>query len=463
VTFSARTEIAGNSPTVGGKLYLGTIRGDAVAGKQYADWRCYNRALSAEELRTLASHWRMLLGALAIRGGHHDAGDYNPRSHYEVAQTLMDAYEIAPRKFYDGQLSIPENANGIPDILDEAAWAMRLWVGLQDADGGVFNGTESDGDPDFIQTVEQDPRGDFAYAKDACGSFTFAGFMAQASRIWKSLGRDKEAADWLARAGRAYEWASKNPPRAGGDAALYGQAWLNPRAYAAAEMLRTTGEKRYNDDFLAACVWSKKPAAELSVYGLYDQARAAWAYANCPEAAADAAVRKAVRDAIVREADLFIQHSSTMAYAFVRQPFSPITWGTGAYENGLTSTIWSWKLTGQDKYRQWMVRTCDNTLGANPLGLCWVTGLGGRCIHAPLHNSRYSHFGEVVAGQQVEGPNQRGEGYRVPETAFPPLRDNFACLYTFVDNHFAIAMDEGVVVTQAKTMAAFGLLLPDRK
>ena len=82
---------------------------------------------------------------------------------------------------------------------------------------------------------------------------------------------------------------------------------------------------------------------------------------------------------------------------------------------------------------------------------------------APLHNSRYSYFGEVAAGQQVQGPNQRGEGYGVAETAFPRLRENFASLYTFTDSHFAISMDEGTVVTQARSMAAFGLLLPDRK
>jgi hypothetical protein len=446
-----------------GRFCLGTIRGDALAGKCYCDWRLYKRALTAAELETLSRHWRTALAAMPIRGGHHDAGDYNPRSHYEVAQVLMDAYEIAPQKFFDGQLSIPENRNGIPDILDEAGWAMLLWMGLQDKDGGVFDGTESDGDPNFIQTVELDPRGDFAYAKDACGSLTFAGFMAQASRIWKSLGRDKEAGDWLDRARRAYEWAMKNPPRPGRDASLYGQAWLNPKAYAAAELLHTTGEKRFNDDFLAACVWAKNPAADLSVYGLYDQSRAAWAYATCPAGVADARIQTAAREAIQREADLFIQHSSTMAYPFIRHPWAPISWGTGAYENSLTSTLWAWKLTGQEKYREWMIRTCDNTLGANPPGLCYITGLGSRTIHAPLHNSRYSHFGEVAAGQQVQGPNQRGEGYGVAETAFPRLRENFASLYTFVDSHFAISMDEGTVVTQARSMAAFGLLLPDRK
>jgi hypothetical protein len=122
---------------------------------------------------------------------------------------------------------------------------------------------------------------------------------------------------------------------------------------------------------------------------------------------------------------------------------------------------WAYHLTGKEEYLAWIIRTCDNTLGANPLGISYITGLGERCIRAPLHNSRYSHFGEVVPGMQAQGPNQRGEGYRVQETAYPPLREDFASLYTFVDCHFAIAMNEGTIVNQVRSLATFGLLLPD--
>jgi hypothetical protein len=81
----------------------------------------------------------------------------------------------------------------------------------------------------------------------------------------------------------------------------------------------------------------------------------------------------------------------------------------------------------------------------------------------PPHNSRYSHFGEVVKGIQVEGPNQRGEGYNVVQSAYPEIREDFASLHTFVDSSFAIAMDEPIILSMARTMAAFGLLLPDKK
>ncbi len=56
-----------------------------------------------------------------------------------------------------------------------------------------------------------------------------------------------------------------------------------------------------------------------------------------------------------------------------------------------------------------------------------------------------------------------GQGYNWKETAVPAPRADDAALYTFSDCHFAIGMDEGVVNAQAKTLAAFGLLLPDAR
>jgi hypothetical protein len=149
-----------------------------------------------------------------------------------------------------------------------------------------------------------------------------------------------------------------------------------------------------------------------------------------------------------------------MGYAFPRHPQAPISWGTGAYQHYAVPIAWAYALTSDSKYLAWLVRSCDNTLGANPLGLSYITGLGARRVHAPLHNSRYGQTGEVAPGMQTQGPNERAEGYAVPETAWPKLRNNVASLYTFVDAHFAIAIDEGTVANQAETAAIFGLLLP---
>jgi hypothetical protein len=448
------------SPAAASRFVLGELSGPESGGKRYADFRLYRRALTPREIAVLSVRRGERAQILPIYGGHHDAGDYNPRSHLDVAQILMDAYEISPRKYFDGQLPIPERGDGIPDLLNEADWALRLWIGLQDTDGGVFDGTESNGDPNFYETVELDPLGDYAYAKDGAGSFAFAGAMAQAARIRKSLGKTHDAADFLRRAERAYDWAERHPPASGHPEA---EPYRDNRAYAAAELLRDTGRKRYRDDFARSCVWSKEPDAEPEVYGKYDQTRAAWAYSRCPAGSADPKLLRATRDSIVRYVERFIGFNATMAYHFLMNPQSPISWGTGAQLHWAVPATWAYALTGEEKYRTWILRSCDNTLGANPLGLSFIVGLGTRTVRAPLHNSRYNPSGEVVAGMQAEGPNERAEGYNVAQTAYPEIRGDTASLYAFVDAHFAISMDEGLSRSQAEAVAVFGGLLPDHR
>ena len=401
---------------------------------------------------------------LDAKGGHHDAGDYNPRSHLDVAQALLDAYDAAPRKFRDGQMPVPPNerANGVPDVVDEALWELRLWCGLQDADGGVRGGTEANGDPNFFQTVELDTLGDYAFAKSAKASFEFAGCAAQCARILRSCGKGPAAERLLARAVRAWDWAERNPPETN-DAKKRGEQWTSPRAYAAAHLLAATGEAKYNEAFVAETPWKSDPNAPAQKDNAWDHRAAAYAYVHsAPEKATDPAVRAAAKSAIVRDADGFIGAVKNAAYPFIRHPWAPINWGTGAYENMLHPIIYAWAVTGEAKYRDWIVRNCDNTLGCNPMSICWMTGFGGRRIHAPLHNSRYSPGG-IVPGIQCEGPVQSGQGYNWKETAVPAPQTDSASLYTFSDCHFAIGMDEGVVNAQAKTLAAFGLLLPDAR
>ena len=401
---------------------------------------------------------------LAAKGGHHDAGDYNPRSHLDVAQALLDAYDVAPRKFRDGQMPVPPNerANGIPDVIDEALWELRLWLGLQDSDGGVHGGTESNGDPNFFQTVELDTLGDYAFAKDSKASYLFAGCAAQCARILRSSGKKNAGDGLLARAVKAWDWAEANPAPQASDPKKRGDVHLSPRAYAAAHLLAATGDAKYNEAFVGETPWRADPKAPAQKDGAWDLRAAAFAYVHCvPEAKADPAVRAAAKDAIVRDADGFISAVKNAAYPFIRHPWAPINWGTGAYENYLPPILYAWAVTGDAKYRDWIVRTCDNTLGCNPMSICWMTGFGGRRIHAPLHNSRYSPDGPV-AGLQAEGPVSSGKAYNWVETAVPAPRKESASLYTFSDCHFAIGMDEGVVNAQAKTLAAFGVLLPDK-
>ena len=458
---------ASGSFSPGDELTIGAVTNVGAEGCYFDEFRIYNRVLSEEEIAKLSERVDAIVPKIiTASGGHHDAGDYNPRSHIEVAQILMDAYEVAPKKFYDGQLNIPEKDNGIPDILDEAFWALKLWIGLQDEDGGVYNGTESDGDPNFFQTVELDPKGDFAFAKDSRGSLLFAGAMAHASRLLNTIGKREMAADYLKRARRAYDWGVNHKPQTN-DAKKYGSYYTAPLAYAAAQLFHTTGEDAYHLAFQDNTPWRKNPKAKIIPDdNSYDLSLAAYAYAAVPPSKADPTLLSNVIRAICEEADMYINASNKAPYKFVRHPYAAINWGTGAYEHFLTVVWHAWAFTDNKlkvkAYREAIIKTADNTLGCNPLNLSWIVGLGSNGIHAPLHNSRFNPTGFSVRGMQAQGPDNKGSEYNYADTLFPK-RDKTPSLYCFVDAIFAIAMNEGTVIHQAETMAAFGLLLPDVK
>jgi hypothetical protein len=83
-----------------------------------------------------------------VDGGWYDAADYDRNLyHYNVIFDLLKLYEFAPQKFTDGQLNIPESGNGIPDLLDEVEYGLRIWKYSQQADGGVSGMVETSTHP----------------------------------------------------------------------------------------------------------------------------------------------------------------------------------------------------------------------------------------------------------------------------------------------------------------------------
>ena len=401
---------------------------------------------------------------IAAHGGHHDAGDYNPRAHIDVAQRLFWAYELAPKKFYDGQLSIPESRNGIPDIIDEAMWAVRLWEDLQEEDGGVYDGTESRGDPALAESVELDTQGDYAFAKDSRGSFWAAGAFATASRLLAKFGKDERAAELLAKARKAYAWAKANPPTAiKNDEQQYNAFYTDPMLYAAAEMFHTTKEESYHNDFLDNCVWRDQYWTEMEYNGKWDRRLAAQSYLLIPRAQAHQGTWDAVFAAMKREADYNAQYCEQRDYPFITQPWVGIFWGFAAYQRFIPSTVTVWYLGGDKTYLNRIIRNCDNTLGANPMSLSWIVDIGTETVRAPLHSSHWRPDGKVVAGIECEGPVYQpyGTSFSYCESCYPEHRDDRASMNAFADVHFAVEMDEGVVNSQAETMAVFGLLCPD--
>ena len=147
---------------------------------------------------------------LHLVGGWHDAADYDRRpAHLNIVNDLCAVYLMRPQNFRDGQLAIPENANGIPDILDEAEWGLRHLLAGQQADGGVGTWIESTGHPVPGNVAEKD---NMSYALSRAtrrSSLMYAATAALLARCHPSF-RDK----YLASAKRAWDFAIRERPRA---------------------------------------------------------------------------------------------------------------------------------------------------------------------------------------------------------------------------------------------------------
>ena len=396
---------------------------------------------------------------IAAYGGHHDAGDYNPRSHLDVAQTLMDAYEMAPQKFYDGQLNIPEKGNGIPDILDKAHWACGCgWTSRTRTAASItapsrpatrISSRPSSSITSATTPTPRTPRHPTSWP---------AHWPSRATLVVAGQGREPD--DFLRRARRAYGWAENHPPQAK-TPQQYAFQYLGPRAYAAAQLLHTTSEPRFDTDFRGAC---SGPQARRRTGGLYRATTRAWrrAYVNCPAAVADARLQASVRRAILIRADMFIRQCQTMAYGFIRHPMAPINWGTGAYENYLPVILWSYKLTGDDKYRAGSCGLRQHP-GRQSAGCSYIVGLGTRAPSTPrCTTAATAIWARWCRASRCRDPCTPAAAIAWPRsrilrcaTTSPPCRTSSIVI-------LRSTWTKAVVASQAKTMAAFGLLLGDR-
>ncbi len=239
------------TPGFAGKLIYTTVR--------YPEWG--SEGGNAKELLAHAK------GPIESAGWYQDAGDWDSyETHLRVAQELLLAYELAPKNFRDGELNIPESRNGVPDILDEAAWLPRFCqrlrhellrkgygtggIGLRIA-GDAFGDDEKtlpDGKKVGQGSWEDVHRTWAASGEDPWSTYRYAGAAAQLADAL-SLARvaDPEGIDWTAEAKDAYAWARKNTRP--GDAARQPSLKV-PRAYASAALFRLTGDKTYEARFL---------------------------------------------------------------------------------------------------------------------------------------------------------------------------------------------------------------------
>jgi endoglucanase len=416
-------------------------------------------------------------GERPLQGGYHDAGDFDQRPmHTVVPRSLMRAYEVNRDAFTDGQLTLPESGNGIPDLLDEALWGVRAWEQLQEPSGGVRMGVESHRHPWGFYLAHEDPLPYWTYAVNEHVTARAAGLFAQAARLVEPF--DAERAQSLEqRAVDAYRYAREHGAK---------YAYM---LYAAGELYRHTGEARYAERFEAAwdAMGSAGAFSNYSDENLYmgdyqndmDPGRSARATSDFllgylgAEGAAER-IRQRTERRLPPHAEDVLEHiASSHAHRNPRPQGHPIGWGqattTARYMGPVLAMLQRGGLGPNERqnYLDALSMAADYVLGANPQGFVYVTGLGTRRVREPLHLDSlvFAKRGlGPVPGIPVYGPSEsiRQRWNETAVSKFHPSAQDFPRGRRYGDTRLFVRTNEfSVWEVQAPMAELFAVLLSE--
>lgn len=339
-------------------------------------------------------------GPINTWGWYQDAGDWDAYfTHASVPASLLALYESFPDRFADGQLNLPENANGLSDLLDEARWLIRFYHRTRHAildagygSGGVGGarvmgdlwGNDAAPDGTGRGSWQDNTRDWYVSGEDPFMTYRYAGLAAQFAHALQLAGQpDPEGIDWAQEATESYAWAAINTkpgdetPKFDGSLNLY-----HVRLYAAAALYRLGGQANYHNQFLSD--WATLGTRnERAMDG--DAKYGAWVYALLPaNRPANATVLTEVVDAVEGQADFeILAHAEDRAARWGGNIYFPMLIGQSTSPM-LTQGVLGYRILRDRKpdkairYVPYFSTTADYFLGNNPLNQTWVTGLGER-------------------------------------------------------------------------------------
>lgn len=338
-------------------------------------------------------------------GGYMDAGDWDRRiQHLKSTYLLLELAELFPDYFAGLSLKIPESNDALPDIVNEALFNLDFYRRLQQPAGGVRGGIESSEHPRHGEASYQESLTVMTYAPDVFSSYFYAATAARAARCLSSRAPEK-AAVYRESALRAMNWAENDRER---EEKVYlmakHPAVRDARNFAAAELFSLTGEPRWNELFLATTDYSKTNGAVEFHCDSLDQGEGAWVYARTDRPGVNEFVKKNCRKTIVEDAAFRVASTMRSAFRWGKHPWMPVVYGTLSSPEGCVCVARAHALTGEQKYLRALVLATQTGGGANPLNMCYTTGLGANSPRHPLQlDYRITHQAPPP-GLTVGGP-----------------------------------------------------------
>jgi endoglucanase len=370
--------------------------------------------------------------SLDVSGGWYDAGDHGK---YVVnggiaSWTLMNQYERAKYlgtsidDFGDGKMSIPENHNGVPDLLDEVRWEIDFMMKMQVPEGkplaGMVHHKIHDKEWTALATrPDQDPIARFLRPVSTAATLNVAATAAQCARIWKTLD-NRFSARCLRVAERAWSAAVANPAMYITAADTVGGGPYEDRDasdefyWAASELYITTKKDAYKAFLLKSPHHDAVPATGNDATAMTWQQVAPLgtiSLAVVPNGLSTSDVA-AARAAIVKAAEVYIgiDHREGYRVGFEPDSSGKYPWGSNSsvLNNALIMGL-AYDFTKQSKYLNGTQDALSYILGRNPMDQTYITGYGFRPLENPHHrfwaHQANSAFPAPPPGVLSGGPN----------------------------------------------------------
>jgi endoglucanase len=358
--------------------------------------------------------------SLDVRGGWYDAGDHGK---YVVngalaAWQLMDLYERSLTRFdleglRDGLLSIPEQGNHVPDVLDEARWEVEFLLRMQVPEGKPLAGMAHHKIHDLAWTAHpmlpsNDPQPRYLHAPSTAATLNLAAAGAQCARIWAWWDR-VFAQRCLTAAETAWQAAAAHPdlfaPREDGvGGGPYDDTNVSDEiSWAAAELYATTGKREYLravDTKISAAGFSWKDTGALADLTIVRLPLRFPADRVLP-----------ARKRVLAVADGYVRDLQKQGYPNPSLPTDgAYAWGsTSATTNAAMIMATAYDLSHQSRYRDAVLESMDYLLGRNGLNQSFISGYGERASHNQ-HHRHWAHqlnpkLPNPPPGAMAGGPN----------------------------------------------------------
>jgi endoglucanase len=366
-----------------------------------------------------------------VVGGWHDASDYLQyvTTSATAVYHMLFAFQQHPRVFGDffREDGLP-GANGVPDILDEAAWGLRWLLKMNPSPGVMYNQIADDRDHQGFRLPTEDPvdygkgrerpvyfctgspQGIGRYANRSTGLASTAGKFASALALGAEVfeGRDSTfARELLERALSAFQTGKEHPGvcQTAPCRSPYfyeEENWTDDMELAAAQLARTAGHEELLRDARSygraetVTPWMGEDSAHhYQWYPFLNLGHFRLAQDDPRTRKEFIAYLKEGIERVRRRAE--------------HHPFrigSPFIWCSNNYVSAFLSQLQLYRsLTSDDTYAELEAAARDWLFGCNPWGTSMIIGLPRGGVSPRDPHSAFSHLeGYHIDGGLVDGP-----------------------------------------------------------